>query len=613
MASQSERPGATTAKRTRTLPPRSADQVMPTDLPAPTSVSLPARDGLRTIELPLNDAYEGLETLANEDSASLILDDESDSTSELSVVFRSAHHSERPAHSEHTPSLRWSGRRGSARPPSGSPESNQADHVEIPEPPRLPGDVITPPPPAPVAANFEDELDDFDDDVDTTVMDSKLPAYQQSMGAPVANQSVMSKSPTMPPKAALPRMAPPPVPSVSVPYAGGYQGALGQDSLRPVEVRPATQPPPSRALPRGPRRSGWLALAAGCVFGGSVIAAAGVWIEGESGELVIDVADQQCGAVDAVQVFVDDQLACTASPCNLRVSAGTHVVHAEAEGYEITEAQAVVVDPDVPTLHRIQFGASTRTGIEVRSQQAGYSLYLDGKLVGELPQRITGLSTGEHTLLVSGGEGYYAEEKKVVLDADEMLVLENIELKPRTGQLKIAGDSQLDGATVTLDGKPIELPYEAQVDASKRHHLVAKRRGYEDFEAYVEFSASERERELNIQLMPKSAGGSESPSAEASQASEPRRSSASRSSRRATAAKAESEPSKATGKATLSLTSDPPANVLLDGTPIGRTPKMGLSVAAGTHTVLFVHPTLGRARASAKLEAGQSKTLRARF
>jgi serine/threonine-protein kinase len=286
-------------------------------------------------------------------------------------------------------------------------------------------------------------------------------------------------------------------------------------------------------------------------------------------------------------------------------------VHAEAEGYEITEAQAVMVDPDVPTLHRVQFGASTRTGIEVRSNQTGYSLYLDGKLVGELPQRITGLSTGEHTLLVSGGEGYYAEEKKVVLEADEMLVLENIELKPRSGLLKIAGDSQLDGATVTLDGERIELPYDGQVDASKRHHLVAKRRGFEDFEAYVEFSATERERELNIQLMPKSAG--DDSSNDGARASESRRSSASRGSRRATEAKTSSEPSEATGKAKLSLTSDPPANVLLDGKPIGRTPKMGLSVAAGTHTVLFVHPTLGRARASAKLEAGQSKTLRARF
>jgi hypothetical protein len=29
--------------------------------------------------------------------------------------------------------------------------------------------------------------------------------------------------------------------------------------------------------------------------------------------------------------------------------------------------------------------------------------------------------------------------------------------------------------------------------------------------------------------------------------------------------------------------------------------------------VLFIHPSLGRARASAKLEPGQSKTLRARF
>lgn len=53
--------------------------------------------------------------------------------------------------------------------------------------------------------------------------------------------------------------------------------------------------------------------------------------------------------------------------------------------------------------------------------------------------------------------------------------------------------------------------------------------------------------------------------------------------------------------------------VLLDGKPIGQTPRMGVNVDEGTHAVLFVHPTLGRARASAKLVSGQSKTLRAKF
>jgi serine/threonine-protein kinase len=581
------------------------------DLPAPTSVSLPARDGYRTIELPLNDDYPSddfrtLESLAVEESASLLIDDEDDDFgSELSVVFRGAHQSERPVHPESSQGVRWSGgrNRGAVPPPSSPPlASDDEIDIEIPEPPRLPGEVITPPPPAPAAANFDDaDDDDFDDDVVTMV---KVPDLPPAAPPPISVPA--------PPPVSVPPPQPARVPTAThnaPTLPPRRSGVPPVDSLRPVEVRSAPQPVPqrSRSAVDGIRRSGWLALAAGCIFGGAAIAAAGVWLEGERGELVIDVADQQCGAVDGVQIYVDDKLVCTSSPCTLQVSTGSHVVSAQADGYELTAPRAVLVDPEMPTLHRVQFGASNATGIEVKSQHDGYSLYLDGKLVGELPQRVTGLSVGEHTLLVSGGEGFYAEEKKIDLEADEMLVLENIELKPRMGTLRIAESAQLEGAKVTLDGASIDLPYEAQIDASKSHRLVARRAGFEDFETTVEFTANKLNRSVDIELTPKAA---RSEDREAADSSSTRASRSRPSHARASSA---SGARKATGKATLSLTSDPPSNVLLDGKPIGSTPKVGLSVSPGTHTVLFVHPTLGRARAAAKLAPGQKKTLRAKF
>ncbi len=532
-------------------------------IPPPTPVSLPAR-GAPGLSLPLQESHEGLETLDASDeaqTAQFVIDNGSDldATSELSVVFRSAHQSERPT-SAGSPGLVPAphvGRSNHPPPPpaaepSGRSNSERVAVGQLPAPPRLPTD----------AGPFED----FDDDVDTMVL---------------------QKGPHV-------------------------------DSLRPVEVRGVTHPAKAHAALEVPPRGGrppWLAMGVAGLMAAGAIAAAAFLFEEEQGDLMIDVADQQCGVVDDVKVFVDDELVCTASPCTLRVARGGHVVQAQAAGYDRTEPEAVVVDPEVPTLHRIQFGSSSGTGIQVSSEVKGYSLHLDGKLIGELPQRVTGLSSGEHSVLISGGESFYAEEKTVTLKPDEVMVLDKVQLRPKTGTLVVADNSELAEAEVTLDGKRIELPFEGEVDASRRYHVVAKRAGYEDFETFVEFDASSRQKELNIQLVPKSS--SESSRSE-SWRSEPSASQEGESGERAssdlpsTARAAAPSSTNATGKASLTLQSTPPSMVLLDGRPIGQTPK-SVRVEAGSHSILFVHPTKGKARATAKLTAGQSKTLRARF
>lgn len=539
---------------------RTVSSVPPPVLRAPTAVSLPVRDGLRTIDLPLNQTYEGLESLAQETSASPLPDD--DSASELSVVFRGAHHSERPP-PDPQPSLRLvpSGGLGanSRRPRPPGPDFSEPDVSRLPQPPRLPGEL----------AGSSVAQVDYDDDVDTTVMAPKSPP---------------------------------------------------EDSIRPFEVRTVTVPPRIRAVappPLAPVRSRLLALAAGGIAAVAALAALILLLRPERGDLVIDVADQQCGAVDTVQIFVDDELVCTSSPCTLRVSSGTHVVRAQAEGYALTAPEAVLVDADVPTLHRIQFGSSSSTGIEVRTNASGYTLYLDGKLVGELPQRVTGLSAGQHSLLISGGEAHYAEERKVDLVADQIMVIEDVVLKPRTGTLRVASNPQLSGAKVSLDGNRIELPYEGQLDASRRYQLRAQKAGFEDFETWVEFDGSSRDKDLNIQLIPTTSGDPTTSEARAERSAPreaPRADVAPREASGARAARARDVESaaKATGKARLTLTSDPPSAVLLDGMPIGQTPKT-VTVDPGSHSVLFIHPTMGKARATADLSAGQAKTLRARF
>jgi hypothetical protein len=62
----------------------------------------------------------------------------------------------------------------------------------------------------------------------------------------------------------------------------------------------------------------------------------------------------------------------------------------------------------------------------------------------------------------------------------------------------------------------------------------------------------------------------------------------------------------------ISITSNPPSNVVLDGRPIGRAPRV-VDVAPGTHTLVFVHPVLGRQSVSVSVSAGKTASAAADF
>jgi serine/threonine-protein kinase len=46
---------------------------------------------------------------------------------------------------------------------------------------------------------------------------------------------------------------------------------------------------------------------------------------------------------------------------------------------------------------------------------------------------------------------------------------------------------------------------------------------------------------------------------------------------------------------------------------MGATPKVEIPLSAGTHTVTFVHPDLGKKSVSVTIKAGQSATASVRF
>jgi hypothetical protein len=68
----------------------------------------------------------------------------------------------------------------------------------------------------------------------------------------------------------------------------------------------------------------------------------------------------------------------------------------------------------------------------------------------------------------------------------------------------------------------------------------------------------------------------------------------------------------AAGGGLLNINSIPVSTVLLDGRPLGTTPKMAVHVSAGSHTVIFINGTT-RKSSSVLVTAGQTKTVAIRF
>ena len=63
---------------------------------------------------------------------------------------------------------------------------------------------------------------------------------------------------------------------------------------------------------------------------------------------------------------------------------------------------------------------------------------------------------------------------------------------------------------------------------------------------------------------------------------------------------------------TINVTSNPPANVVLDGRPLGRAPRV-VRVPAGTHKLVFIHPLYGRRAVNVSVSAGMTTGASAEF
>ena len=394
----------------------------------------------------------------------------------------------------------------------------------------------------------------------------------------------------------------------------------------PRNERPAPLSGPTQKIhyPKPDRSRLYVYAAIGAI---AVVALVAFMFTGRTGSITVTVTGPGGRALDGVKVFVDGMDRCESSPCRIaEVKPGAHFIRAAAKGYQDTADQAVSVESGSQNTHNISMiPAGEGTGLRVSALGSGLKLYVDGQEIGELPQTAKNLTPGDHTVRVAGNDRYEAWEEKMRLDDGEMKSLGPLKLKVIKGLATFKPGPGADGARVLLDGRLVpELPSTIEVPAGKQLTLVATKDGYSTFRRAIAFEDGVAEKTFEITMVEGTDDGSpaakdgdsnddEAPAPRGVTKKTPSRS-APPPAKKPVAAEPPAAPAAAPSgdKAILKLSSTPPANVIVNGRPLGQTPK-AVRVSPGPQTVVFFHPQFGRKVMSANLAPGETKSLSAKL
>jgi serine/threonine protein kinase len=238
-------------------------------------------------------------------------------------------------------------------------------------------------------------------------------------------------------------------------------------------------------------------------------------------------------------------------------------------------------------------------GIAVAGAQREVKVFVDGVERGILPLRLVDVAPGARAVRFDAGDRYERIERTVEIKAGTVEDLGTIQLKVLRGQ--IALDLATPGATVTLvqtapNGIETTLPiFDWREQPVKRDvegegwKLIAKKTGYKDFILAVSFGDGIAEKSISISLIKVGAPGTDP------------------------LANPNAIPPVMIGNGMLNINSIPISKVLLDGRPLGSTPKVAVVVPAGEHNVTFVHPQMGRKSISVTVKSGETKSATVKF
>jgi hypothetical protein len=366
----------------------------------------------------------------------------------------------------------------------------------------------------------------------------------------------------------------------------------------------------------------------------AAMAIAGFFLMPRTGTLVVNVADAKGGAVSKIEILVDEKKACDSAPCIVRdIQAGVHQVKVVAQGFEPPAPRAVTVETRKDSSIDFTLSASAGggrvggTGVKVSGTQNGVRLFVDGKEYGPLPQEVHDLTPGEHKVKIVGSERYAPMEKTIEVKQDELVDLGNVALKVLKGKATIQLGTP--GAKVYLvngtNRKEVpQFPIAIDFDPNEKWQLEGKMPGMEDYSSPISFDDGQAEKTIVVTLSPKGTMPAMAP-ATTNRPFVPAAPVAPRdpvvTAPKApvdTAPKAPATPKEppatAGAEAFLNINSRPASTVLVDGKPLGPTPRVHVSVTPGTHTVLFVNAEESLKKSvSVTVAAGETKAVSAKL
>ncbi len=354
------------------------------------------------------------------------------------------------------------------------------------------------------------------------------------------------------------------------------------------------------------------------------------FVSGGDGSASVSAVDADNRPIETAQVLVDGKLACSRVPCELDdLAAGKHRIAVQAGELQAPE-QIVTIRSGKGTKLHFMLGTAAAVGgtagLHVRANASGLRVYVNGEDKGDVPLTLGGLPAGEATLKIAGNPLYAPFAQNVVLKSDSVLTFEP-KLVPLKAIIAIQRGDNAQGAFVEVIGPDrrqalFELPARVEVAPGANYRVRATRTGYRDFEVEVPFSDSEAEKEVRVDLDPAAGAAPLAPRAAAPVAAAPPapRGGPPAALVAAIAPNAANAPAPtpppaaaaAAGTGTLNLNSIPISNALVDGRPVGPTPRQ-VPVAAGTHSVTFVHPTLGRKSMTVNVMPGKTALAAAKF
>ncbi len=458
----------------------------------------------------------------------------------------------------------------------------------------------------------------------------------------------------LPPPSAVPlhisasqTLASPSMPLPSVPPMSSPQTARSEaTAVRHIPDLLGSMPPQQQQAASGSKLGIILSVVALAV----VAVLAVFMLLPKKGILKIDLQAKGGGSVDKAEIFVDGQKKCDITPCIVAdLDPGSRTVKVIVPNASPVDPVTATVEAgkEVPVMITIETGtgssptppvAAAATGLKILAATPNTKVFLDGTEKGTLPMDLGDLKPGSHKLRFDAGDRYERLEQAIDVEVGKMKDVGPIKLKVLKGQIILELVTQ--GADVKLvNAKKTEKkipekewksqPVKIDLDPTENWALVATKKGMDDFKRDLTFDDGNAEKLIKIDLAaPKptadGSSGSTSGSTTGSTTSSTNGSSGSTSggsdpgtttspSTTATTATTATTPPPATGNGTLNINSIPVSKVILDGKPLGSTPKPGISVPAGTHTVVFIHPEKGKKTISVTVKAGETKPAAIKF